>query len=153
LVTTLRQLILGLLLLGTAGTAGELLLLDHVEGWQQKLPLGALAAGALAAGFALLRPSGLTLRALQWVMTGLILTGLAGFYYHYTGNAEFEVEMRPSIRGFELVWESLTGATPALAPGTMVLFGLLGMLHTFRHPAFSVAQAAVSSDSPKPEGS
>jgi len=130
----LRKLILVLLLFGLAGTAGELLLLGHFEDWRQKLPLLAFGLGVLASLAALFRPGRASLRVLQIVMVGFVATGLLGLYYHYTGNAEFEVEMRPAIRGFELVWESLRGATPALAPGTMIQFGLLGLLHTFRHP-------------------
>jgi len=45
--------------------------------------------------------------------------------------------MRPSMAGLELLVESLTGAMPALAPGTMAQLGLLGLLVCFRHPALS----------------
>lgn len=73
-------------------------------------------------------------------MVAFVAAGLLGLYYHYTGNSEFELEMRPSMEGFELVWESLKGATPALAPGTLVQFGLLGLLHTFKHPLLAAAE-------------
>jgi hypothetical protein len=36
--------------------------------------------------------------------------------------------------------EALSGATPALAPGTMVQFGLLGLLYTYRHPRLDAAE-------------
>jgi hypothetical protein len=39
------------------------------------------------------------------------------------------------VAGFHLITESLTGAFPALAPGTMVLLGLLGLAVTTGHPA------------------
>ncbi|MFB3131882.1 MAG: hypothetical protein ACE10K_05095, partial [Rhodothermales bacterium] len=49
--------------------------------------------------------------------------------------AEFELEMYPTLKGLELFWESIKGATPALAPGTMIQLGLLGWAYTYRHPA------------------
>jgi hypothetical protein len=42
--------------------------------------------------------------------------------------------MNPALAGFELVRESLSGATPALAPGTMIQLGLIGLAYTYRHP-------------------
>lgn len=138
--TTLRRLILFLLLFGLLGTTGELVLIEHFEDWRQKLPLVAMALGCVVATMALLRPSRRTLRVLQSTMVVFVAAGLLGLYYHYTGNAEFELEMRPSMEGFELVWESLKGATPALAPGTLVQFGLLGLLHTFKHPLLEAAE-------------
>ena len=41
----------------------------------------------------------------------------------------------PFSGGVQLVWEALRGATPALAPGTMILLGLMGLLYCYRHPA------------------
>jgi hypothetical protein len=57
-----------------------------------------------------------------------------GVGLHYTGNAEFEVEMYPSLSGLALVGGALTGATPVLAPGSMTLLGLVGLAYTYRHP-------------------
>jgi hypothetical protein len=42
--------------------------------------------------------------------------------------------MNPSAAGTDLIWESLTGAMPALAPGTMFQLGLVGLLYTYGHP-------------------
>ena len=48
---------------------------------------------------------------------------------------EFEIEMDPSISGLALFWEAITGATPALAPGTMLLFAALGYALIVSRPA------------------
>jgi hypothetical protein len=53
---------------------------------------------------------------------------------HYHGNEEFELEMYPSLSGMQLVSETLTGATPVLAPGSMALLGVVGLASTYRHP-------------------
>ena len=65
----------------------------------------------------------------------MAVSGMIGLYLHYRGNVEFELEMYPSIRGFELFWKSITGATPALAPATMLLLGLIGLAYSYQHPS------------------
>jgi len=130
-----RPLLLGILLLGLTGAAAELFLLGHYEDWKQWMPL-VLLVGALAS-FAVygITRSRHVLRALRWLAVAFIVAGFTGLYLHYSGNAEFEREMVPSIGGAKLVWEALTGATPALAPGTMVQLGLLIWLYLYKHPA------------------
>jgi hypothetical protein len=54
--------------------------------------------------------------------------------WHYQGNMEFELETYPSISGLALFKEAMMGATPALAPGTMIELGLIGLAYTYRHP-------------------
>lgn len=71
---------------------------------------------------------------LRVVMIGFVVTGVAGLVLHYRGNAEFELERVPTRAELELVWEALRGATPALAPGSMILLGLMGMLFCYQHP-------------------
>ncbi len=130
----LRRLLLLLLLLGMTGVTAELWLLEHTEDWQQWIPFVALAAGTVLALVVLVRPARANVRAFQAVMSLCIAIGVLGLYLHYHGNAEFELEMVPALRGWELFWKAITGATPALAPLTMAQFGLLGLACTYRHP-------------------
>jgi hypothetical protein len=39
---------------------------------------------------------------------------------------EFERELNPDASGFSLFRDAMMGATPALAPGTMILLGAVG---------------------------
>lgn len=123
------------------GTLLELILLEHTESWWQWLPLVLLGAGLLAAGSVALRPNRATLTILRLVMSLCILAGLAGLYLHYDGNVEFELEMSPALNGWELIKAALMGATPALAPGSMMQFGLLGWAFTYQHPALRLGAA------------
>ena len=133
----MRIWILALFYVGVLGTGAELVLLGHYEDYRQWAPL-LLFAASLVAGVGLWLGSGsVWIRVFRLVAGSFVLAGLVGLYFHYTGNAEFELEMYPSIAGAELVWESLTGATPALAPGSMTHLGLVGLLYTFRHPALA----------------
>ncbi len=134
----LRSLLLAFLLFGVLGTLAELYLLEHYEDWWQLVPLLLLGVAApVIARCCWALPSAATLRALQGLMLPLIIAGALGVYQHYTGNAEFELEMYPSRAGFELFWESLKGATPALAPASLSWLGLIGLAYSFRHPALT----------------
>lgn len=124
----LKKLILLVLLFGMVGVLAELLLIGHTEDRNQWIPLIALGVGMIAVVLRLLRPGRGTTRLLAVVMTAFVVTGVLGLYYHVSGNREFELEIYPSMTGFELFSEAMMGATPALAPGTMVLLGLIGLV-------------------------
>jgi len=130
----LRTLLGAVLALGTVGVGVELLLLGHYEEWQQWLPLAALPVGLLSVGGVLVARSAFALKIHLIVMSGFVLVGTLGVFFHYQGNAEFELEMVPEMAGTELLTESLTGAFPVLAPGSMVLLGLIGLVLAYRHP-------------------
>ncbi|MGH7540582.1 MAG: hypothetical protein ACRELC_06260 [Gemmatimonadota bacterium] len=130
----LRPTLLGILFLGIVGTAAELLLIGHTESATQLIPLGALGLGLASGVLVALRPRPRTLWILRATMGLFLVAGVLGLYLHYRGNREFELEMDPSMSGLELVWETLTGATPALAPASMAWLGLLGLAYAFRHP-------------------
>jgi hypothetical protein len=130
----LRGFLLAVLLLGVLGTFAELFLLEHYEEWWQVAPLALLGTSLPVIAACVLSPSRVSLRALRGLMLLFVLAGAVGVYQHFTGNAEFELEMYPSRAGFELFWESLKGATPALAPASLGWLGLIGLAYAFRHP-------------------
>ncbi|MEY4609441.1 MAG: hypothetical protein RL625_1658, partial [Gemmatimonadota bacterium] len=43
----------------------------------------------------------------------------------------------PSLLGLDLWVAVFRGEAPPLAPGTLVQFGLLGLLYAYKHPALS----------------
>ena len=135
----LRLFAAWLFLFGAAGTLGELALLEHTESLVQWLPLIVVAAGSGAVVWALARPGVVPLRLVQITGALIAVVGALGVWYHYRGNAAFELEMAPDSGGWPLVWNSLTGATPSLAPGLMIQLGLLGVAFTYRHPALAGA--------------
>jgi hypothetical protein len=129
---TVRRVLLWALIAGMAGTAAELLLIGHVEDEWQLVPVVLLSLGTLVAVAHWVRPGVLTTRLLQLLMVFFIISGGIGSVLHYRGNSEFELEMQPSLGGVELVKETLTGAFPVLAPGTMALLGVIGLVQTHR---------------------
>lgn len=130
----LRRVLLALVFLSALGLTTELVLLEHFESWQQWLPLALLGIVLASCIVVQLRPGRGSLRLFQGIMTACVVAGLAGIYLHYSGNAEFELERDPQLRGLALLWESVRGATPTLAAGALSQLGLLGLAFTFRHP-------------------
>lgn len=121
-------------LIGSLGTGAELVLLEHTDGIWQNVPLALIVIGCLGIGMLALRPGALSLRAFQATMGLFVVSGGAGVLLHYQGNVEFELELHPDAVGLELFWEAMTGATPALAPGAMIVLGAVGLVYAYRHP-------------------
>ena len=134
-VRAFRGVLLILFLIGVVGTGAELLLLGHTEDLWQWAPLVLMAVSLVTLGWRVVARGSASLRVFQGTMILIVLSGGVGLWLHYHGNAEFELEMYPALQGVELFWESVTGATPTLAPGAMLELGLLGLAYTYRHPA------------------
>ncbi len=49
-----------------------------------------------------------------------------GFILHMKSNYEFELEMKPSEKSWNLILESFSGALPALAPFSLVVLSIIG---------------------------
>lgn len=122
----LQRVLLAIWFFGLLGLATELVFLEHYEDTLQFIPFAIIGLGLLTGAWYGLRPGSASLRVFRATLAALGVTGLAGVVLHYRGNAEFERERDASIGGVRLVWESLTGATPALSPGTLVLFAFIG---------------------------
>jgi uncharacterized membrane protein YhaH (DUF805 family) len=131
----LRLILLGILVVGLAGTGIELLLLEHTEEWVQLVPLVLIALALIVVAWHVVDRRARSMRVLQATMLAFIVAGIVGTVLHIKGNFEFELEMYPTLGGLELFRDAMMGATPALSPGVMVQFGLLGLLYAFRHPA------------------
>ena len=129
MILRVRRMLLGVLIAGTIGTAAELMLTGHTEEVWQQLPIGLLAAAVPVAAIVAIRPLRGAVTLLQILMVIFIAAGLLGAYFHYHGNAEFARELTPGLAGFDLLKEAMTRQTPPpLAPGTMILLGLIGLI-------------------------
>ena len=134
-LTFIRRLLLASLAVGIVGTAAELILLRHVDSPAQWIPVVALAAAIPLLLWHAARPGPLTVRLIRLLMCAYIVFGVIGVGLHYDGNVEFERELHPKDAGLTFLRHTIAGATPVLAPGSMVLLGLLGIAHTYRHPS------------------
>lgn len=124
------RLLLWVFRLGTVAALVELLFLEHYEHFWQRLPL-VLLSGALFVSFVVARwTSATALRLWTATCAALVLGGVAGLVLHHQNNVAFLLEMQPHLAGWPLFWEALHGAVPALAPGTLIYLGVLGMVYT-----------------------
>ena len=135
-----RLALLAILGIGILGTGVELLLLKHTEDWWQWAPIVLLGLALIVSIAVAIAPVATWVRALQALMLLFVVTGIIGTWLHYAGNVEWELERMASLSGVELFRAAIMGATPTLAPGTMVQLGLIGLLYTFRHPALTRRQ-------------
>ena len=136
-IRMIRGFLLGLFVIGLVGTGVELLLLEHTEGFWQMVPLGLMGLGGAVLAWYAATGGSTSLRLFRGAMGAFVVSGVVGLWLHYQGNAEFELEMYPSLEGAGLFWEVIRGATPTLAPGTMLELGLLGLAYTYRHPVLA----------------
>ncbi len=135
-VSLIRVMLLTIFITGSVGSGAELLLLNHVESVRQWIPLLLILLSFVVLGWHLVGRTPASTRAIQGAMIAFIAAGLAGFYFHYQGSAEFKLESNPSLAGWGLFWEAIRSkAPPALAPGVMIQLGLIGLAYTYRHPA------------------
>jgi hypothetical protein len=137
-------MLLVIFVLGLAGTGAELILLQHYEDTWQVAPLALMAAAAAALLWHAVSRRAVGIRAFQGVMALFVVSGVLGMWFHYRANAAFERELDPSLGGAALFRESLGGATPSLAPGTMIQLGLIGFVYAYRHPRLAAAEPTQS---------
>jgi len=134
-LASIRTLLLAALAIGVVGTSGELILLRHIDKAAQWIPLVVLVGSVPVLVWHARSPGVASVRTLQTLMLAFIALGVVGIGLHYDGNVEFQRELNPSERGWTFVRKTVAGATPVLAPGSMVLLGLVGLAHAYRHPA------------------
>ena len=150
-LAAIRRLLLGALAVGVLGTIGELILLRHIDKPAQWIPLVFLGAGVPIISWHAAAPGALTVRALQFLMAAFMMLGVVGVGLHLKGNVEFERELHPEERGWTFVRKTVAGATPVLAPGSMVLLGIVGLGHTYHHPRRGYYRARRGSSRPEIE--
>jgi hypothetical protein len=131
-VETLRLWVLAVLLIGLLGTLVELVLLGHFEEPIQLVPVVLLVAGGGVLVWHARRPSAVSRMSVVVAMSLFVLSGFLGFVAHFSGSAEFQLEMNPTMGTWELVGRVLqVKAPPLLAPGMMIQLGLLGLAYRF----------------------
>jgi hypothetical protein len=142
-LAVIRRLLLGALAVGVLGTTGELILLRHIDQPAQWIPLVFLGVAMPVLIWHAAAPSAASVRVLQGLMVAFIALGIIGVGLHYDGNVEFERELHPDERGWEFVRKTIAGATPVLAPGSMVLLGLVGLAHAYHHPSSGLSRPEI----------
>ncbi len=131
---SLRQCVLLLCGFVTLVTPVELLLVNHTQKPTQWIPFVMLGVNLAFLSAMFFKPRSATLRAYRWFALLMLLSALAGVFYHLRGNLEQVQEVAPELSGTALLLEVLRGGNPALAPGLFAQIAALGLMFTFRHP-------------------
>ena len=134
-LSLLRRGLLALLAIGCVGLISELVLLEHYEDKLQFVPFVLLTLALITIAWHWWDEGKRSLRYLQAVMLLFVVAGPVGMFLHVRGNYLSEREFDPSVLGLDLWLAVFRGEAPTLAPGTLVQFGLLGLLYAYRHPA------------------
>ena len=119
-----KKLLYILMLFTSLGMTLELLLLEHFESFYQAIPFIVLVV--FIPGMLWVRSQ--KVKMLLSLLLGL--TGIIGMGFHLTSNRDFEKEMRPSLSGLDLFFETLTGALPVMAPGAFISLAIIGYIIT-----------------------
>jgi hypothetical protein len=128
----IRIVFFGIFILGLAGTGLELLLLNHRETLLQVIPLVLIPLILVVTAWHLVFNGRASLVALRATAAALLVAGVLGIALHYRGNVSFQKEIDPTIEGFALFSKAIHAtAPPALAPASMIWFGLLGLACTY----------------------
>jgi hypothetical protein len=131
-LSTISNVILGVLTFGMGGLLAELALIAHYEDATQWIPLALLAVGLVAVAGDVAFSNRTTQLAIQITMVLIIAAGVLGVYFHFHGSREFQLEMDPQMRGTTLVWHVLRAKSPpTLAPGSMVQLGIIGLGYAY----------------------
>lgn len=139
---TLRALLLAVVALSALGLLVELLLLEHWIATPQLTPLVTLTLVLASAVAVALRPKEGTVRVFRLVVGWAVVAGLTGIGFHLRDNVAFEREVAPGAAIGSSLWHALRGATPLLAPGSLVQLGLVGLIFTHGHPALRTSEAS-----------
>jgi hypothetical protein len=131
----IRHWLLLLSLLSLGATVVELLLQDHTGEPLQLLPFALCAIGIAAIIIMLMRPVQSSLFGLRLAMLIVGGGGVLGAIIHLQRNIAFEQEIRPNAALVDAILNGLKGASPLLAPGTLVFAALVALIATYRHPA------------------
>lgn len=141
----IRRGVLAVLVFGCVGLIGELVLLEHYAEINQLPPLLLCAAMIVAAIAHWVGNGAKTVRTLQVVALLMVLSGALGMYFHGEENLEHATrdaeEYGEATSGSAFWMTVVKGDAPALAPGTMIQFGLLALLYAYRHPALKRPEA------------
>lgn len=150
--TLLRRGVLGLAILGIAGTGVELVFLRHWTSALRLLVWPTLLALCLGAWLLARGPSGPVVRRVRWMALGVVLVAGLGMALHVHANLGAgplseaygaRWASMPAIQQWFLATTGGVGPAPTLAPGALAEIALGLLLATVRHPALEAEAGPV----------
>jgi hypothetical protein len=115
-------------------TVSELIFLSHWTETIQFLPFALSGLGLITLALTYFRPSRETVSATRGSMIVIAICSFIGFYEHLANNFAFRMEIQPNATAWDLISGTLSGASPVLAPGILLLGAVIGLAAIYRHP-------------------
>lgn len=131
----LRRVVWAVAVATYLGAAVELALVEHWHEWEQWIALATVAVALVATASGWRAPSAGTLRAVRVVSGAVLAVSVAGVGFHLWGNFAFSREVSPGDGAWERAADTLTGGSPAFAPGVLAVAAALALAATIGHPA------------------
>ena len=142
--TVIRRWLLAILTFGLVGLGTELLLMEHYQSGIELVPLVAVVLAFIAIIWHGVTWHARSTRALQATMVLFLVVGATGIGFHFRGAAEFQLEIDPSARSWDVFKKAMRAkAPPVLAPGLMVQLGLVGLAYAYRHPTLTLGDSGL----------
>jgi hypothetical protein len=69
----------------------------------------------------------------RFTMYLFLIFSIDGFLTHYHWAVQAALKSQPTLVGMPLLYATLSGKIPLLAPRMLIEIGLLGLIHTFQH--------------------
>jgi FtsH-binding integral membrane protein len=145
ILATVRKILLVTSVASMAGAAVELILLNHLTPLLQLIPVMLIALGLGSLLWYGISRNTTSMRIFQGTMFLCVISGFLGIVVHIAFSAADATKKDKTLHGMNLLHAALTGVAPALAPGTMIEIGLVGLAYTYRHP---VLEDAALNESP-----
>jgi len=115
-------------------TEAELLFVGHTGGNNgQVIAVVLVGLGLTVTCHAILRNTP-SIVVFRFTMYLFLIFGIDGFLTHYHWAVQAALKSQPTLAGMPLLYATLSGKIPLLAPGMLLEIGLLGLIYTFQHP-------------------
>ena len=130
-----RLLILAAIAAALIVTEAELLFVGHTGSNNgQVIAVVLVSLGLITVScHAILRNTS-SIVVLRLTMYLFLIFGIDGLFTHYHWAVQSALKSQPTLVGMPLVYATLSGKIPLLAPGMLIEIGLLGLIYTFQHP-------------------
>ena len=113
----------------------ELALSGHTEGFLQLIPFIVSGVAIVSIGIWHLNKSTASLVLMRVVMVLSCAASVVGGIQHFLHNLELELEIRPGSVWTDVFVETISGASPLLAPGVLFLAGLMVLAAVHKWPS------------------
>ena len=130
-----RRWVLAAIAAALIATEAELIFVRHFGNNNgQMIAVVLTSMGLISVGWHAIARDTMSIVVFRFLMYLFLVFGIDGLIVHYNFAAQAALKSHPALAGLPLLYATLSGDIPLLAPGMLIQVGLLGLLYTFHHP-------------------